>query len=153
MNPGKQFEKDFEKSCKSYFYRLKDGTSSWGNQENTRFQAKNDFDCFIFKSPHLYGIELKSVKGKSFPFSNLKDSQIKGLLKIDEHYNGHGYLIINFREVEETYAIGIRLLIGYMNRTTKKSINVIECNNLGILIPQRKLRVNYRYDLEVLYAI
>ena len=149
MTPGKQFEKDFEKSCKSYFYRLKDGTSSWGNQENTRFQAKNDFDCFIFKSPHLYGIELKSVKGKSFPFSNLKDSQIKGLLKIDEHYNGHGYLIINFREVEMTYAIKIKDLVKHIESTTKKSINVKDVE--GILIPQRKLKVNYRYDLEVLY--
>ena len=151
MNSGKQFEKDIAKSCNDYFYRLKDGTSSWGNQENTRFQAKNDFDCFIFNSSRLYGIELKSVKGKSLPFTNIKSNQIKGLLKIDSYPCAYGYIIINFREVEQTYAIGIEALVKKMEGS-KKSINVNECKEIGTLIPQRKLKVNYRYDLEVLYA-
>ena len=149
MTHGKRFEQDIAKSCKDYFYRLKDGTSSWGNQENTRFQAKNDFDCFIFKSPNLYGIELKSSKRQRLDFSRISDNQIKGMLKIDKYPMAYGFLIANFREEEQTYAIGIEALVKKMEGS-KKSINVNECKEIGTLIPQRKLKVNYRYDLEVL---
>ena len=83
MNSGKQFEADFKASVpnNAYYYRLRDGTSSWDKGENTRFQMTNDYDNLIFYNGTLYLLELKNTKGKSIPFTNFKDKQFEGLLK------------------------------------------------------------------------
>ena len=148
MNSGKVFESDFKKSVPPniYYYRLRDGTASWSGGE-TRFQATNDYDCSLFDGDVLVTCELKSVKGKSIPFSNIKKNQIDGLRKACEFRNVISVIIINFRETNQTYAIPIIALTGFMNLTTKKSINITDCESLGVAIESTLKRTRSSYDI------
>ena len=149
---GKKFEADFRNSIPHnvYHYRLKDGTAGFAGQknENVRFQAKNDFDFFVHADTKLFGFELKSVADKRLPFSNISKNQWEGLYKISLYKNCYGYFLVNFRSIEKTYAIEIHEMIFFRDNTTKKSINVEECERIGKLIPQKKKVSRYTYDLE-----
>jgi recombination protein U len=150
-SPGKAFEEDFKKSIPEevYFYRLKDGTAGFSGtkNENVRFQAKNDFDCFAHVDGRLYGIELKSVAEKSLSFGNIKKNQWEGLERVNSHKDCYGFFLVNFREINETYAVPIHSLMDFRDSNTKKSINSTECREIGLLIPQKKLISRYRYDV------
>ena len=109
-NSGKVFEQDFRKSLDLddpdlFFYRFKDGTASWGNQENSfiRFQAKNISDCMIFFKRYLFIIELKSHKGKSLPFSCIKENQFQEMYNASFKNYVYPILIIFFPDIEECY--------------------------------------------------
>jgi recombination protein U len=149
---GKFFEADFKNSIPEnvYHYRLKDGTAGFAGQknENVRFQATNDFDFFVHADTKLFGLELKSVADKRLPFSNIKKNQWEGLHKISLYKNCYGYFLVNFRSVEKTYAIEISDMMFFRDNTTKKSINVDDCNKIGKLIPQKKKVSRYTYNLE-----
>ena len=149
---GKKFEADFKNSIPDnvYHYRLKDGTAGFAGRknENVRFQAKNDFDFFVHADTKSFGLELKSVADKRLPFSNISKNQWEGLYKISLYKNCYGYFLVNFRSVEKTYAIEISDMLFFKEyTTTKKSINVEECEKIGKLIPQKKKVSRYTYDL------
>lgn len=153
-NEGKKFEEDFKKSCDStdgvFFYRLKDGSASWGGNDKTRFQAKNDFDNFIYSIHGLCLLELKSTLGKSLPLGNIKQSQIDGLNKaanknIDKLYAG---FIINYRDCEETYYISVQQLNDFINKNERKSIPIDFCRDNGLKLSGEKLKVRYRYNID-----
>lgn len=148
-NPGKKFEEDLKNSIPDevYFYRLKDGSAAWGGGTKVRFQAKNDFDCFAHIDGRLYGLELKSVAGTSLPFGNIKKNQWEGLDRVNQHKNGYGFFLVNFRKFDETYAVAIHSMIDFKESCGKKSINHKDCKEIGTLIPQKKLISRYRYDL------
>ena len=103
MPPGKQFEQSFKKSVPSnvLIYKFKDGTANFDGQknDNVRFQAKNVCDFMMFNGRYLYLLELKSLKGKSIPFGNFRDNQIKELTKMQHFRNVIAGFIINFRDV------------------------------------------------------
>lgn len=152
-NEGKKFEEDFKKSCDNtdgvFFYRLKDGSASWGGNDLTRFQAKNDFDNFIYSIYGLCLLELKSTLGKSLPLGNIKQSQIDGLNKaanknIDKLYAG---FIINYRDCEETYYISVQQLNDFINKNERKSIPIDFCRDNGLCLQSKKLKVRYRYNI------
>lgn len=153
-NEGKKFEEDFKKSCDNtdgvFFYRLKDGSASWGGNDLTRFQAKNDFDNFIYSIYGLCLLELKSTLGKSLPLGNIKQSQIDGLNKaanknIDKLYAG---FIINYRDCEETYYISVQQLNDFINKNERKSIPIDFCRDNGLKLSGKKLKVRYRYNID-----
>lgn len=79
---------------------------------------------------NLFYIELKSVKGKSFPLSNLSKEQEEGMYKEALKDNGQkGYLIIHFRELNKVVMINILDFISlkvYLDIKAKKSFNYIE---------------------------
>ena len=62
-NVGKRFEENWKASIPSdvFYYRLKDQAQSFGGCSNLRFSSKNPCDCFLFSSPYMYALELKSV--------------------------------------------------------------------------------------------
>lgn len=154
QSPGKKFEEDFSKSVpKDWFcYRLKDSAGSWANTSLSRFTPKNSCDFFIFTGKILYGIECKSFKGKSMPYSNIKDNQIKDLLEmsVDPPVNARGIFILNFRDINETYCLNAFMVNALMQSGKRKSISLDEARANGILIPQKLKRVRYKYDLSVL---
>ena len=64
MSSGKKFETNFKNSVPDniFYYRFRDGTSSWGNKacegcpknkQLTRFQSKNICDCEMFDGDYL----------------------------------------------------------------------------------------------------
>jgi len=152
--PGKDFEKDFIASVpdRCDVTRLKDA-GGWSNATNMRFTSKNPCD-FIVWSPiryaclgKMYKIELKSVAGKSMPFTNIKPNQFKGLLESDKK-GVQSCIIVNFRGDNETCIIDIRMMIDHIATCGRKSLSLENAKRIGGTINQTLKRVRWRYDLE-----
>ena len=165
-NSGKVFEDNFKKSIPDYalLYRLPDSAQSFGNSSNLRFSNKNPFDYLLWDSKLklLYALELKSVKGKSISFERTKDDkgdihfhQINGLNEWDKYDGTVCGVIIQFRELETTVFINIQELNELISVIPKKSFNLSDLDKYYIkyfIIPQKKLKTNYRYDIHYMLA-
>lgn len=150
MNNGKKFENNFRDSMPDdvFFYRFRDGTSSWEKGEMTRFQQKNICDCMLHDGKYLYLLELKSHKGKSLPLSAIRENQIKSLSEADKHKNIIAGLIVNFSDIEETYFMDIKLASKWFYNGVRKSIPLSEFRTYCMPINACKKKVNYRYAVE-----
>lgn len=162
QNVGKRFEQDWIKSVPDYVgvLRLPDAAQSFYKSSNLRFSRKNPFD-FLLWCPNtltLYTLELKTVKGKSISFERSKEEhgeihyhQIIGLEnfeKIGECVSG---FIIEFRELETTIFLSISEFMKLQEFIDKKSFNYNDLGNNNIeytVIPQKKLKSHFRYDIE-----
>jgi recombination protein U len=161
-NTGKLFEADFAASVPSgvYYQRLKDPAQSFGGGGVTRFSPTNPYDCFLYKHPNLFTLELKSVAKsttfwkESFDMSvkkydcNIKKHQILGLKKASENKGVIAGLVINFRDAERTYFVEINRFIEVANHMAKNSMNEIDVSSMGVLIPQQQKKVHWRYDIQ-----
>lgn len=148
MNNGKKFEQDFKNSVPNdwFYYRLVDGTSSWGGNENVRFQAKNICDCLVYNG-QLHMIELKSHKGKSLPISCIRQNQIEGLMEAS-FKDINCWLVVNFSDVEKTYCIKIDAIYYFITNVERKSIPIGFFKDYGYLLQQEKKRTRFKYNLE-----
>lgn len=157
LSSGKIFEGEFKASlkdsCRFYFYRFRDGTSSWGGGEKTRFQAKNICDCLVFDNIGgvLYFVELKSYKGKSVPFSCLRRNQIVELSEAARGARTVSLVIFNMRDVQKTYAVEIDSVVRYMADSERNSFPLSFFEEDGFLISQELKRERYKYGLEELF--
>lgn len=152
--PGKDFEQDFVKSIpeRCDVTRLKDA-GGWSNATNMRFTSSNPCDFIVFSERKLgegagtmYKLELKSVKGKSLPFSNIKEHQLKGLM--ESHSKGvSAYFVINFRAANETYLVCPILMAEAILSGERKSFSLQNARDNSRLIHQALIRVRYKYDL------
>ena len=152
---GQKFEQLFRKSVelnKSYsIIRLKDNSMTQRNGIWVKLKNNNPCDFIVYNGVNLFYIELKSVKGKSFPLSNLSKEQEECMYKEALKDNGQkGYLIIHFRELNKVVMINILDFISlkvYLDIKAKKSFNYIEFMSYGgveipLYIPNDK-RSNY----------
>lgn len=149
-NTGKRFEDNFRESVggEIFFYRFRDGTSSWGGNGATRFQQTNICDCELFDGERLFLLELKSVIGKSLPFMNIKEHQLNELLEAGCHKNIVAGFIIEFSSVDRCFYISAKKLDWYMKNSGRKSIPLSYLESKGLEIGVQKLRVNIRLDIE-----
>ena len=140
---GKQFEDEFRASIPNDWYveRYKDDTAGFQG-------VSNPADFRIYKYPYLMLLELKSTKGKSLPFSRIRDNQLKGMLKAIKHDGIYGGFVINYRDLAETYYIPVELVANYKAMNDRKSIPVDWCREWGTKLEQELKRVRYKYDLE-----
>lgn len=160
MNPGKIFENNFSKSIPDniYYIRIKDSASSFSHNQKSRFTSNNPFDFLMFFEGILYPLELKSTKSKSFSIQlseeekdkEIKYHQIKSLENANKYKNIVSGFVLDFRG-NKTYWMYIEDFLLFLKENNKKSINIkdIEKYN-GIEISKKKLRVNYRYDIQKL---
>lgn len=151
MSSGKKFETNFKNSVPDniFYYRFRDGTSSWDKGKMTRFQQTNICDCMMYDGRFLYLLELKSTKGKSLSLNNIRENQIKDLMAASEHENVIAGLVVNFADVEETYFMPIKLAYyWFYEQIERKSIPIKEFKEKCIEIQAKKLKVNYRYDVQ-----
>lgn len=141
-NMGKTFEQEFKSSVPPdyYLYRLKDDTSGF-------YGVSNPCDYILFRSPNLFLVELKTHKGKSIPFTHIRDNQIQGMYKATQYGGVYGGFIINFRDLEETYYVTVQDVAEFKQAGERKSIPVDWCREHGVKIEQKKKRVKYTYDL------
>ena len=173
INPGKQFEKDFQESALKVmsYIRLNDPASSFNTEckgckkKKTRFAPKHLCDAIGFKKPNEYLIELKSVKGKAVPFENIvKDKKDKRLFKMVEENRRHGaksFVILNFRGADnKTYAVKAKDIFSFINQPDiygwpkgRKSIPIEFAKNVGIEIRNYKKVVRYKYIIEDLLKL
>jgi recombination protein U len=151
---GKQFEKDFKKSIPKeiFLLRLNDGTASWSNSDNTRFQQTNPCDYILHHKGFLFLLELKSYKGKSIPFNAIRNTQLKHLYNISKlNGNEYPFIIFNFRDIPETYMVSIVEIFSYMNQQKqqdkRKSFSYDWVKNVGYQIKAQKKIVNYSYNV------
>ena len=149
MNLGKQFEQSIKASVPNdvFFYRLRDGTASWGDQENTRFQASNIADCLIYNG-RLFLLELKSHKGKSLPLSAIRENQIKELTKASFFKGVVAGLIINFSDLGRSFFVHIIEVDNFVKYEPRKSIPLAWCEQHGIEIQGKKARTRYTWNLQ-----
>jgi penicillin-binding protein-related factor A (putative recombinase) len=153
MQPGKQFEQDFQKSIPIdyYWYRLRDCPSGWTSRGEVpdfrRFTPRNGYDLFLYADGMLFTLELKSTKGQRWPLSNMSELQEQELSRAHAHRGVYSGLVVNYREEEETYLLPITA-VWQTRLEGVKSINMDRAEKMGIRVPQRKLKVHYRYDVE-----
>jgi recombination protein U len=153
MNAGKTFEKCFKASIpKDVFHlRLRDGTASWSSTEKTRFQHYNPCDMIIHYQGHLFLAELKSHKGKSIPFKCFRETQLNELYKIKQYDTEIAVAVFNFRDYEKTYIVLMTDIEEYITTSTRngqrKSFPMDWVKEVGYRVEQRKLKVNYKYDV------
>ncbi|WP_331722134.1 Holliday junction resolvase RecU [Alkalithermobacter thermoalcaliphilus] len=136
-----------------FTYRFRNSAGAWGGDKDsnkTRFTANNicDFMCHNPYSKETILMELKSTKQKSLPLSNIKNNQLVGLCNASTYEGVKAYFIINFREVEETYAIEAEKIKDFIENTDRKSIPIKWCRENGILIEQEKKKSRYRYNVD-----
>lgn len=92
-------------------------------------------------------LELKTTKGKSLPFGNVRENQVKGMKDISTKDNTSSYFIINFREFEETFAIKASEIHFFYYNGKRKSFPIDWCKSNGILIKQELKRTRYKYNV------
>ena len=156
LNPGKQFEENFKKSVPedTYYLRLPDSSIGFDIEHSTqRFALKSPYDAILYRRGRMYCLELKSVGKGAISYEGsspkIKEHQIQELIKAAQYGIVSG-LVCNFRNTENTYFLPIANFEFLRCKSKKKSFNENDIKGLSVLIPHRKLRVNYRYDLTVL---
>jgi recombination protein U len=165
-NPGKKFEEDFVKSIpdRCDVTRLKDA-GGWSKSADLRFTIKNPCDFIVFSGKpdrianQMYKLELKSLKGKSLPYSNIKgktdkltvkEASLKFVNALEKSQNkGVGAMfIVNFRDVNKTFAVTADIVRRHIEDAKRSSIPIAWFEEHGVLIKQELVRVRYKYDLE-----
>ena len=102
-------------------------------------------------------MELKSVGTNAISFERTKEDkgvihkhQIDNLLKFSTYENIVSGLVLDFRLSDKTYFCTIEEFVNMINKLDKKSFNEKDlyewCN--PIEIDKKKLKVNYRYNVE-----
>jgi penicillin-binding protein-related factor A (putative recombinase) len=156
-NPGKEFEKDYKNSIppEIWEYRLRDGTANWrdGDQSNTRFQQTNICNFILFWDGTLALQELKSHKGKSLPHKEFMNSKgdIKHLRELEdaaEHTGIYAGVLINMREVSETWYLPVDKVLHHIYFSGVKSIPLAYMRDHGYLVRAEKKRTRWRYDIK-----
>lgn len=154
-NLGKVFEENFKKSVPDdYFcYRFRDSAGTWGGNENLRFTPSNIADYMIHDYNTLYLVETKNHKGKSIPLSCIvgnktKEKQIEDLYIANTYVGVSSHLIVFFCDVEKCYSLGINKLREFIILGERKSIPISYFEKFGIEIEVKKLKTNYRYNIE-----
>lgn len=163
MNIGKLFEQQLKASTPPYalLYRLPDAAQSFGGTNNLRFSRKNPFDFLLWDSiGHiLFALEVKTVSGKSISFERTKKEhgeihyhQIIDLNEWQKYDGISAGFIIEFREIEKTIFLLIDDFNTVISTVNKKSFTIKDLNDNDIpyfLIPQKKARTRYTYDLDL----
>ena len=88
----------------------------------------------IYKGMYI-DFEAKETKNKTaFPLNNIHAHQVEHLAKIIEH-GGIGFIIVNFKMLNEIYILDGRIVKKYMDgETSSIPLNVFK--NEGVLVPQ-----------------
>lgn len=111
----------------------------------------------MFDGSHFFCFELKSVAGESISFERTeKDKgeihyhQIEYLKSYLNYKNIIPGLIIDFRGTDNTWFLNIKEWDDLINSISKKSFNESDLLSYShpILISKKKLKVNYRYNIQ-----
>ena len=173
MNNGKFFETAIKASVPAYclYYRLPDPPQSFHHSSSLRFSWKNPCDVFLFnsKTSKLFTIELKTTKSKSIsyespnspdkqPIRMIHKHQIQALTDFAKYKNIISGFLFNFRDesalVERTYFQHIEDFSRMTQLLSKHSFNESDLLKYNpVIIPGRKKRVHYAWDLEPLLQL
>ena len=146
-NLGKKFEQKFRECWlstfpNSFIYRLQDQMSGY------KVISRNPCDFICYANSILFLIECKTIKGKSFPFSNLTQyDRIKEYVGIEGVRCG---VIIWYYDCDKVVYIPISTVTQMLNDNLK-SVNIQKISNHNIIeIPSKKLRTFMESDYSCL---
>ena len=152
VNRGKKFEyvirEAFERVPGVSLDRLNDNTAGFKG-------IAGICDFIVYKEPYEYYIECKSVHGNRLPFSNITDTQWKGLMEKSQIEGVFAGIICWFVDKDVTKYIPIGVL-QRMKDLNDKSIRYDfyhRFNNIDriIEIKGKKKRVFFDYNMEDFY--
>lgn len=166
---GQQFERNFLDSIPDDIEvrRFHDSTTAWKKSiscpkchsdvsTGTTYQPTNIADFLLYYSPELYYFELKSYAGKSLSFTvlykpradgTINSRQLKMMSDAALKDGVNAGLVVNFRDVDETYYMPIELFIDCKKRLMSKSIPIKIFREYCHLIPQKQKKINWTYDV------
>lgn len=163
---GKQFEDNFKKSVPNYAlsYRPPDSAQGFdvGASNKLRFSRHSPCDLMVFDGTRnlFLTIELKTFQG-SCSFERDKNEkgivhyyQIEKLKEFANYKRVISGLVLDFRSADHTYFLNINDWDNLISHIEKKSFNEQDLLEYAspILIEKEKLKVNYRYDVELLLS-
>ena len=96
----------------------------------------------------MYALELKSTKGKSLPYNNIKDHQIRDLLWCSEFANVISGFVIEFDSTNECYFIEISQFEKFKEQSDRKSLPIDFCRENGLKIEIINKKVNRQFNVE-----
>ena len=149
INRGKQFEDVIKKA----FLQVPDvSIDRLHDQTNGFLGSANTCDFIVYKKPYEYYIECKSVHGNTLPFSNITDTQWKGLLEKSKIEGVFAGVICWWIDKDVTRFMPIQVL-DYLREEGYKSIRFdafpFRLDLLPIIeIKGKKKRVFFDYDME-----
>lgn len=143
---GKQFEQvirdAFEKVPGVSIDRLYDQTTGFKGSQNI-------CDFIVYKYPHEYYFECKSVHGNTLPLKNITDTQLSGLLEKSDIDGVIAGIICWWIDKDVTKFIPIKELVCRKEIYPEmKSLRFDD--SLGIIIRGKKKRVFFDYDIKEL---
>lgn len=154
------FEDNWKKSCPDWLlvYKPPDAAQSFDMSSKLRFSQRSPADYFMFngKTGNFYTLECKSFVG-SCSFEKTKYDkgiihyhQIVSLTNFSNFRNVISGFLLDFRKSDNTYFLDICDFNKMIEQLNKKSFNEEDMLNhcSPILIKKKKLKVNYRYDVE-----
>lgn len=160
-NIGKQFEDNVKNSIPKniFIYRPPDQAQAFDmSKEKLRFSRHSPADFFIYDGNRnmFLALECKTFQGSCSIERTKKDKgiihiyQVESLDKINAYYRAIAGFLLDFRKSDNTYFLSIDDYKKLEQNIQKKSFNEQDmlkyCS--PILLKKRKLKVNYRYDME-----
>jgi len=143
--------KDFENIIRDAFSKITNvSIDRIPDQTMHHKGACNICDFIVYKEPHEYYIECKTVKGNTLPFSNITDTQWEGLLKKSKIEGVFAGVICWWTEKDVTLFIPIQTLNIWKTQVQLKSIryDIWEKDFDVIKINGKKKRIYFDYDIE-----
>lgn len=146
VNRGKQFE-NVIKECLERVDNV--SVDRIHDQTNGFRGSKNICDFTVYKYPNQFYFECKTVHGDRLPFSNISDTQWKGLLEKSKINGVRAGVICWWVDKDVTVFIDIKLLEELRMWGLRKSIRY-DCLKSSRFIPiqGKKKRVFFNYDME-----
>ena len=144
---GKKFEdvvrEAFEKVSGVSIDRLHDQTTGFKGSSNI-------CDFIVYREPYEYYFECKSVRGNTLPFSNITDTQWKGLLEKSKIEGVFAGIICWFVDKNDTRFFPIQYLQKYKQLGCKSVAAFDESDDIvhPIQIQGKKKRDLFKYDME-----
>lgn len=144
VNRGKQFEQvikeAFEKVSHVSVDRLHDQTTGYRGSSNI-------CDFIVYKYPYQFYFECKTVHGNTLPFSNITDTQWRGLLEKSRINGVMAGVICWWVDKDVTKFIPIQAL-EHEKFIGAKSVRYDSKLFSNIEIKGKKKRVFFEYDME-----
>ena len=139
--------KTFEQKVREQFDKLYDVSVDRINDTVGYAGAYNIADLIVYRKPYKYYIECKSIRGTSFPFSNINQKALTDMQYASLVNGVDCYFIIWFIDLDRTIAINCRELYNKIYVHEKKSIGVKTFGDYEYIdVEGQKNRKYYKYN-------
>jgi hypothetical protein len=145
---SKNCGKEFEKQIRQQFESIPDVSVDRINDNVGFAGAYNIADLIVYRRPHKLYLECKTIKGTSFPFSNINQKALTDLVYQDIIPGVGCYFLIWFIDLDLTICVNATEIYLKMHGQNKKSIGVGSFKDFDYIeVEGTKKRKYYKYNL------